>query len=71
MRTRENTILAPGSGGNGHPHVESASERRNVPVRKVKGGFQYGSSGKVYRGKGAKSRASKQGRAIQANKKKK
>jgi len=39
-----------------------------MPVRKVKGGYQYGSSGKVYRGKGAKSRAGKQGRAIQASK---
>jgi hypothetical protein len=42
-----------------------------MPVRKVKGGYQYGSSGKIYGGKGAKSRAKKQGRAIQANKKKK
>jgi len=42
-----------------------------MPVRKVKGGYQYGSSGKVYRGKGAKSRAAKQGRAIKANQKKK
>jgi hypothetical protein len=40
-----------------------------MPVRKVKGGYQYGSSGKIYKGKGAKSRAAKQGRAIQANKK--
>lgn len=41
-----------------------------MPVRKVKGGYQYGSSGKVYRGKGAKSRATKQGRAINASKSK-
>jgi hypothetical protein len=40
-----------------------------MPVRKAKGGYQYGSSGKVYRGKGAKSKAAKQGRAIQTNKK--
>jgi hypothetical protein len=39
-----------------------------MPIRKVKGGYQYGSSGKVYKGKGAKSRAAKQGRAIQASK---
>ena len=39
-----------------------------MPVRKNKGGYQYGSSGKVYRGKGAKSKAAKQGRAIQASK---
>lgn len=37
------------------------------PVRKVKGGYQYGSSGKVYKGKGAKSRARKQGKAIRAS----
>jgi hypothetical protein len=42
-----------------------------MPVRKVKGGYQYGSSGKLYRGKGAKSKARRQGRAIQANKNKK
>ncbi len=40
-----------------------------MPVRKVKGGYQYGSSGKVYKGKGAKSRANKQGAAIHASKK--
>ncbi len=39
-----------------------------MPVRKVKGGYQYGSSGKVYKGKGAKSRANKQGQAINASK---
>jgi len=39
-----------------------------MPVRKNKGGFQYGSSGKVYKGKGAKAKAAKQGRAIQASK---
>lgn len=39
-----------------------------MPVRKVKGGYQYGSSGKLYRGKGAKSKARRQGRAIQASK---
>lgn len=38
-----------------------------MPVRKVKGGYQYGSSGKVYKGRGAKSKARKQGRAIKAN----
>jgi hypothetical protein len=42
-----------------------------MPIRKVKGGYQYGSSGKVYRGKGAKSRAKRQGRAIKANQNKK
>ena len=42
-----------------------------MPVRKTPdGGYQYGSKGKKYRGKGAKSRAAKQGRAIQASKRK-
>jgi len=41
-----------------------------MPIRKAKGGYQYGSSGKVYRGKGAKAKAAKQGRAIKANQKK-
>ena len=39
------------------------------PVRRVKGGYQYGSSGKIYKGKHARLRAGKQGRAVQANKK--
>jgi hypothetical protein len=39
-----------------------------MPIRKTKGGYQYGSEGKVYRGKGAKKKAGKQGRAIQASK---
>lgn len=39
-----------------------------MPVRKNKGGYSYGSGGKVYRGKGAKKKAAKQGRAIQASK---
>jgi hypothetical protein len=37
------------------------------PVRKTKGGYKYGSSGKTYRGKGAKAKAAKQGRAIRAS----
>lgn len=42
-----------------------------MPVRKTKGGgYKYGSKGKEYKGKGAKSKAAKQGRAIKANKKK-
>ena len=39
-----------------------------MPVKKSKGGYQYGDSGKVYKGKGAKKKAGKQGRAIQASK---
>jgi hypothetical protein len=35
-----------------------------MPVQKVKGGYRYGSKGKVYKSKAA---AEKQGRAIKAN----
>lgn len=38
-----------------------------MPVRKAKGGYRYGKKGKVYRGKGAKAKAAKQGRAIRAS----
>lgn len=40
-----------------------------MPVRKVKGGYRYGRKGKLYKGKDARAKAAKQGRAIQANKK--
>ena len=41
-----------------------------MPVRRTKsGGYKYGSSGKTYYGKGAKSRARKQGQAIAISKK--
>lgn len=36
-----------------------------MPVRKVKGGYRYGTKGKVYK---SKAKAARQGRAIQANK---
>ena len=39
-----------------------------MPVRKVKGGYRWGTKGKVYK---SKAKAQKQGRAIQAQKKKK
>ena len=39
-----------------------------MPVRKVKGGYRYGSKGKVYK---SKAKAQRQGRAIQANRKRK
>jgi len=39
-----------------------------MPVRKTGGGYKYGSKGKLYRGKGAKAKAARQGRAIQASK---
>jgi hypothetical protein len=35
-----------------------------MPVRKAKGGYRWGRSGKIYRGKGAKRRAQRQGVAI-------
>lgn len=38
-----------------------------MPTRKVKGGYQYGTSGKVY---STKAQADRQGRAIQASKNK-
>lgn len=37
-----------------------------MPVRKVKGGYRWGSKGKTYR---SRKKALKQGRAIMANKK--
>ena len=41
-----------------------------MPVRRTKsGGYKYGSKGKTYYGKGARKKAARQGRAIQANKK--
>ncbi len=39
-----------------------------MPVKKVKGGYKYGKSGKVYK---SKSKAVKQGRAIKASQNKK
>ncbi len=38
-----------------------------MPVRKTGGGYRYGTKGKLYKGKGAKSRAARQGRAIKAS----
>jgi len=38
-----------------------------MPVHKVKGGYRWGQHGKVYRGKGAKQKAAKQGIAIKLN----
>tara|TARA_R110002012_G_scaffold225202_1_gene397181 strand:+ start:346 stop:474 length:129 start_codon:yes stop_codon:yes gene_type:complete len=42
-----------------------------MPVRKVSGGFRFGTKGKVYRGKGARRKAEKQGRAIKARQRRK
>lgn len=41
-----------------------------MPVHKTGGGYRYGGSGKSYKGKGAKKKAAKQGRAIKAAQKK-
>jgi len=38
-----------------------------MPVHKVKGGYRWGSHGKIYKGKGAKEKAARQGRAAYAN----
>lgn len=38
-----------------------------MPVRRVRGGYRYGSRGKLYRGKGARAKAARQGRAIRAS----
>lgn len=38
-----------------------------MPVHKVKGGYQWGGHGKIYRGTGAKQKAAKQGRAAYAH----
>lgn len=38
-----------------------------MPVRKVKGGYRYGTRGKLYKGRGAKAKATRQGRAIKAS----
>lgn len=42
-----------------------------MPVRKTGGGYKYGSRGKLYKGKGARAKAAKQGRAIEARRRKK
>jgi hypothetical protein len=38
-----------------------------MPVKKVSGGYKWGNSGKLYKGKDAKKKAAKQGRAAYAN----
>ena len=40
-----------------------------MPTKRTKsGGYKYGAHGKVYRGKGAKEKAQRQGRAIEMSK---
>lgn len=42
-----------------------------MPVHKIKDdGYQWGNTGKIYKGKNAKKKAEKQGKAIEANRKK-
>jgi len=38
-----------------------------MPVKKTKGGYRWGKHGKVYKGKNAKKKAAKQGRAAYAS----
>jgi len=38
-----------------------------MPVHKVKGGWRWGKHGKIYRGKNAKKKSQKQGRAAYAH----
>lgn len=38
-----------------------------MPVHKSGGGYKYGTTGKMYKGKGAKAKAEKQARAIHAS----
>jgi hypothetical protein len=37
-----------------------------MPVKKVGGGYRWGTHGKLYKGKGAKAKAARQGRAAYA-----
>ena len=45
-------------------HKITILKERNVPVRKVKGGYRWGKSGKIYK---SKAEAELQGRAIYAS----
>jgi len=38
-----------------------------MPVKRAKGGYRWGNHGKIYRGRGAKAKALRQGRAIKAS----
>ena len=38
-----------------------------MPVKKVSGGYKWGKKGKIYRGKGARAKAARQGRAAYAS----
>ena len=47
--------------------VRQHAQMAGDPVHAEGGGYQWGSSGKVYHGKGAKGKAAAQGRAAYAN----
>lgn len=42
-----------------------------MPIKKCNGGYKYGEEGKCYNGKGARTKAKKQGQAIEISKLKK
>lgn len=42
-----------------------------MPVKKSGSGYKYGNTGKVYKGKGGKKKATKQGMAIKARQRRK
>jgi hypothetical protein len=39
-----------------------------MPIRRTAGGYKFGTAGKLYKGPGAKAKAARQGRAIEASK---
>ena len=39
-----------------------------MPIKKCGSGYKYGDTGKCYKGKGARAKAARQGRAIEASK---
>lgn len=69
-------VLPNGDGYRAVTHVPKTSLEGDVerlyvggtmPVQKAKGGYRFGTKGKVYKGKGAKAKAVRQGRAIKAS----
>jgi len=46
-------------------NIQVGKDLTKMPVRKVKGGYRWGMSGRIYK---TKAEAEKQGRAIQASK---
>jgi len=60
-RSAESCVPTPGS------PIRLHAQMAGDPVRSVGGGYRWGSRGKTYRGKGAKRRAARQGRAAYAS----